>query len=72
MTSSAVLEGTLYSWEVEQFSRFSDCQAPKGFKPSRLSLIYIAKKNKNKKKNARFQIEKGDFLPSFPFQDNEM
>lgn len=34
MTSLAVLEGTWYSWEGDQFSRFSDCQAPKGLKPS--------------------------------------
>ncbi len=34
MTSLAVLESTRYSWEAEQFSRFSDCQAPEGLKPS--------------------------------------
>lgn len=34
MTSLAVLESTWYSWEAEQFSRFIDCRAPEGLKPS--------------------------------------
>ncbi len=68
MTSLAVLESTWYSWEAKQFPRFSDCQAPEGLKPS-VELPFF---NLQSKKNARFQIEKRDFLLSFPSQDNEM